>query len=309
MNRRELLKLGLSSGLLALAKPKSAQAQERRCRVVVFGADALRYDYAWQLRLTENGGLSTLQPPVLNLSGGGNSETQPGWADIWTGLPAGWHGFVRNTQRNTLPDSIHIMGKLMDEFIEHDFYAVWITGKGVGLLDGMDPLSPHYPVYKRIVLEGRPGVYLGDENRRNPDVASAASTALANAIQHQNYCCFIHFRDPDVTGHATGNSSSYEEAARRVDQYVLGLMQQLPTGVDIIYCSDHGFNFVDQGAVESAHKFAPKGMIATSFTTRHKTICRPTVGRWIYSRSGGNPDYCTATEGIPSPYAMYGVDI
>jgi hypothetical protein len=62
--------------------------------------------------------------------------TQPGWIDTWSGLPAAYHGFVKNGDRNTMPDGIHIMGKLMDEFTERDFYPVWIVGKGVGLLDG-----------------------------------------------------------------------------------------------------------------------------------------------------------------------------
>jgi hypothetical protein len=92
-----------------------------------------------------------------------------------------------------------------------------------------------------------------------------------------------------------------------VDKYIFELMKLLPPDTLIFYCSDHGFNFKQLGEVEDSHGFAPRGMVATSFgTTFFRNVTRPTVGRWIYSVSGGDPDHCVASG---FPYAMYGVDI
>jgi hypothetical protein len=251
--------------------------------------------------------LSALNRPTCSLSGGGQSVTQPGWIDIWSGLPAAYHGFVKNGDRNTMPDGIHIMGKLMDEFAERDFYAVWIVGKGVGLLDGKDLQSPHHPVYRRIVLNGSAGVYAGDANRSDREVFLQAHKALKEAVLHQNYCCFVHFHNPDVTGHSAKEPEAYYRAALSVDKYIFELMKLLPPDSLIVYCSDHGFNFKQLGEVEDSHGFAPRGMVATSFDTAFfRNVTRPTVGRWIYSVSGGDPDHCVASG---FPYAMYGVDI
>jgi hypothetical protein len=244
---------------------------------------------------------------MVSLSGGGQSVTQPGWIDIWTGLPAAYHGFVKNGDRASIAEGIHIMGKLMDEFAQDDFYAVWIVGKGVGLLDGESPESPHHPVYRRIVLEGRPGVYLGDRDRRDKEIFAKAYHGLQEAVLHENFCCFVHFHNPDVAGHLSKDPVAYYKAALSVDNYIHHLMQLLPTDAHVIYASDHGFNFTRLGEVEDSHAFAPRGMVATSFPTKlYRNVTRPTVGRWIYHLSGGDPDHCSSAL---SSYAMYGVDL
>ena len=130
--------------------------------------------------------------------------------------------------------------------------------------------------------------------------------SLLNALTHDNFCCFIHFSDPDETGHLTEKYLKYCVAALLVDQLVAQLMTLLPADVDIIYCSDHGFNFTELGEVEDNHMFAPKGMVATNFNTSYfEYVSRQSVGRLIYKRMGGNPDYC----GSKIPYALYGVDL
>jgi hypothetical protein len=91
-----------------------------------------------------------------------------------------------------------------------------------------------------------------------------------------------------------------------VDAYINRLMALLPNGTHRIYCSDHGFNFTALGEVEDSHGFAPRGMVATSFATRpYLNVTRPTLGRWIYSLAGSDPDHCRIGE---NSYAMYGVD-
>ncbi|MHC4944603.1 MAG: alkaline phosphatase family protein [Planctomycetota bacterium] len=312
MNRRTLLKTGLASlAALASLKPLKLWARAPRknsatYRVVVFGSDALRIDTAEQLRLAGAPGLSKLNPPITALSGGGFSVTQPGWASIWSGLPSWFHKSFSNGEFSQMPPKHHIMERLFYAFWGFDFFPVWITGKEK-YLTGNIPRSPHYPVYKYVNLYGLPGVYQGDKGRDNFEVYELATTAFLEALDHEHFCCFIHFQDPDYTGHLEKSYSKYYAKAEEVDQYIGQLISMLPSDVDIIYCSDHGFNFVELGAVENNHHYAPKGMVATNFPINPATHCtRESIGRLIYRRMGGNPDYCDAPD---HDYAMYGIDL
>jgi len=272
--------------------------------MVVFGADSLRIDTAqdlWQL----GPGLSKLHEPICALSGGGHSSTQPEWASVWSGVCCGLHGTYFNAKYGPMPQGMHIMRKLIDEFAEQDFFPVWITGKGMNIL-GFRPNGPHYSVYESIVLQGHPGVYFGDTERQNHEVYGLAAEALTMACTHDNFCCFIHFRDQDYTGHHYDDYAKYKNAAFQVDRYIEQLMKLIPPGTDLLYCSDHGFNFTALGEGEWGHNCAPRGMLATSFPiAEYPYVTRQSIGRLIYRRTGGDPDHCTGE----FDYAMYGVDL
>jgi hypothetical protein len=213
---------------------------------------------------------------------------------------------MSNPEYSAMPDNYHIMWKFMVSLYPYDFYPVWITGKGNNI-KGNVPDSPHYPVYNAIVNYGYQGVYQGDQARENQEVFNLASVAISEALQHEHFCCFIHFRDPDNTGHSVPSYSSYYYAAKIVDNHISQLMDLIPREVKVIYCSDHGFNFEELGEVETNHNYAPEGMMATNFPTSNIShITRQTIGRLIYKKMGGNPDSCLSGS---DPYAMYGVDI
>lgn len=311
MNRRTLLKSALAAFAgLGVSKPAKLLAGQRHpkresCKIVVFAADALRIDLAQEMHTAGAPGLSALNPPICALSGGGLSVTQPGWASIWTGMPSYYHKVMSNTQYSPMPRDYHIMKKMMNMFEGDDFYAGWVTGKG-GPLKGNEPDSPHYQVYAAINFAGHQGVYHGDKERENAEVYHLAGRALEKAVQHEKFCCFIHFREPDHVGHVTQRYAPFVEQAVEVDQYIASLMTQLPPDTDIIYCSDHGFNFEELGEVPDSHQYAPRGMVATNFATHpYDNVTRETVGRWIYTCAGGNPGHCLS---MNKPYAMYGVD-
>jgi hypothetical protein len=311
MNRRTLFKTTLAAlaavvtgtRQMIMAKPSS---RRNGVRLVVFGVDALRHDSALLLRGEGSPALASLNTPICVLSGGGYSMTQPEWASVWSGLCCVLHRTYKNNLFNAMPTDTHIMGRLMKMYPLEKFFPVWITGKGYNIKgDAFD--SPHFQVYKPIVLDGRPGVYMGDRERENEQVYTAASKALQEAITNDNFCCFIHFHDPDQTGHKKESYNEYLDAAREVDQYVYQLMQILPPDTEIIYCSDHGFNFTELGEVENNHHFAPRGMLSTNFILANAThASRQSVGRLIYKLAGGNPDFCETPSGV---YSMYGVDL
>jgi hypothetical protein len=312
MNRRTLLKTGLASlAALATFKPRKLWARVPRknssaYRLVVFGSDSLRIDTAEQLHLAGSPGISQLNPPITSLTGGGYSFTQPGWASIWSGLPSMLHKAFINPDYGAMPAKHHIMERLILGFWGHDFYPVWITGKGKNL-KGDIPRSPHYPMYAYVHVYGLPGVYHADVVRENMEVYELAAAALQEALKHDHFCCFIHFQDPDATGHLLKSYLDYYAKAEEVDQFIYQLMTMLPPDVDIIYCSDHGFNFTELGEVEDNHQFAPRGMMTTNFPLKPVTECTlQSVGRLIYRRMGGNPDSCDSPD---YNYSMYGIDL
>jgi hypothetical protein len=195
----------------------------------------------------------------------------------------------------------------MDKFLGKDFYAVWIHGKRDNIR-GNIPESPHYQVYDRIVNKNYPGVYYGEEVGLNdPLVYRLATEALTEASLHENFCCFVQFGNPDNAGHRYEDYNKYLEYAFRVDEAIYDLMQLLPDDTDIIYCSDHGFNFKSLGEIENSHMFAPKGMLTTNFPTLQTPyVCQHSIGRLIYTRSGGDPNHVDLASGT---YSMYGTDL
>jgi hypothetical protein len=287
------------------------------CRIVVFGADGLRIDYAQTLRDQGAPGLSSLNPPICAICGG-MSQTQPGWASIWSGLPSELNLAWDNSKYQRMPSGYHIMEKLIKAYEGRDLYAVWIVGKGniVGLrqrANGKFRKGSHYGVYKMIVEEGNPGVYYGDDSRDNDTVHSLASQALAEAVQHNNFIAFVQFHDPDKTGHASVRSrlpndyETYMQKALEIDNYIANLMGLLPGDTDIIYCSDHGFDFVSQGDARNHHPFSPKATLATNVSTVDTPFTsQMSIGRMIYRLAGGNPDQ---TQRLNKYYRMWGDDL
>ncbi len=282
------------------------------CRMVVFGADGLRIDSAIKMREDGAPALSSLHPPILS-SSGGLSCTQPGWATIFSGLPSERIKCWSNNRFKAMPRDYHLFKKVAKAFENRDLFLVWITGKGHNIM-GSEKESPHHAVYQFIVEEGHPGTYYGDQTREDDEVFNLAVPSLSEAVKHQNFLCFVHFRDPDSTGHqvtrkqSEGDYEIYLQSARLVDDYIFELMGLLPADTDILYCSDHGFDFMSIGEPRNGHRFAPHGMLAVNFDTLPKTdVSQPSIGRLIYKRAGGNPDWTSDKRG--TLYRLFGEDL
>jgi hypothetical protein len=292
-----------------LVRPAAAQEPGtfESCRIVVFGSDSLRIDYAQTLHDLGAPALSALNPPICATCGG-LSYTQPGWASIWSGMPSQRIKCWSNGIYERMPWRYHIVEKLCAAYLNRDLFTVWLTGKG-GNIKGRWPMeSPHRSVFKSIALDGDPGVYLGDEDRTNSDVYQRATKALSVATKKPNFLCFVHFSDPDKTGHLTKDYDTYMEKAWEVDNYIAELMDILPPATDVIYCSDHGFDFTSLGDTNTGHKCSPHGMLATNFETVPKqSVSQMAIGRLIYKRAGGNPNW--TLNNIGKSYKMFGEDL
>jgi hypothetical protein len=350
VTRRTFLKAGVAAaGALAAStcdfttKPdsklptsefvKSAYAGEPgpydSCRIVVFGSDSLRVDYAQTLRSQGALALTQLNPPIC-ASCGGLSYTQPGWASIFSGMPSERIRCWKNRHYKDMPGNFHLIEKLAKAYEGRDFFPVWITGKDRNIAgykwykafenktpqkrEKLRRKTPHHAVYELIVNNRHPGVYAGDYERDNDEVHTLATTALLEAVQHDNFLCFVHFHDPDHTGHyvvRNGIPNDYEtymDKALEVDTYIADLMNILPSNTNIIYCSDHGFGFTSQGDPQDEHACEPLGMCATNFPlTVTPYTSQLSIGRLIYRLAGGNPDY--TDRGSGSIYRMYGEDL
>ena len=80
------------------------------------------------------------------------------------------------------------------------------------------------------------------------------------------------------------------------------------------YCSDYGFNFVSLGEQGSGHIFAQGGGGGHEFSSLDvgNQVSQDSIGRLIYARAGGNPDYCLTLDratGNVGRYRMYGIDL
>lgn len=82
------------------------------------------------------------------------------------------------------------------------------------------------------------------------------------------------------------------ESAWTVDEYISKLMEMFPTETNIIYCSDHGFDFMDRGDAQNGHRYSRRGMVATNFETReYKNVCQMSIGRLTHKLAGQDPTY------------------
>lgn len=304
-----------------LVRPAAAQEPGtfESCRIVVFGLDGLRVDYAQRMWDDVSPGLRSLSRPICATCGG-LSQTQPGWASIWSGLPSQINNCWDNSVYKRMRPGHHVMEKLITAYQGRDLFAVWIVGKGniVGASQkpgGRLKKGSHYGVYRMIVEEEKEGIYFGDDSRDSQTVYSLALDALAEARTHDNFIAFVQFNDPDKVGHAAVRSKlpddfdAYMQSALEVDGYMADLMTLLPGGTKVICCSDHGFDFKSQGDARNHHEYSPYGMLATNFQIVDTPFTSQiSVGRLIYKLAGGDPDR-TRSQDTGAFYRMFGEDL
>jgi len=303
MKRREFLGGTVAlAALTAINGSVPAEAEDPiEGPIVVFGYDALAVDFALQLAAANpQGALNRMPSGIGCLTTDGFSMTQPGWCQIWHGLPAYFTGILENTDTIATINRTHIVYRIYTRRALDSL--VWITGKGrniSGFYDG-EP-GPHYEVY-RLITEGRvPGAYFGDVGRANSEVTELASLHLPTLGPRG--IGFVHYHDPDDTGHSSQSFDEYMASAVSVDNDVAMLMDLCPEGTRFILCSDHGFNFTELGDIETNHMYAPHGFIAfsdpittapTSFELRGGTVSapmfnQPTVAAKVYRHFGFDP--------------------
>jgi len=130
------------------------------------------------------------------------------------------HGF-RSTELTTL----------FDVLIDNEKMAVAVEGASM----------PFNLRNAEVVLSGdRDGNGYSDDN-----VYMNAMEVIQNSLPHLLY---IHFHEIDDMGHEYGeNSTEYEAALIRVDQYITDIVDMLPSDTLIIIIADHGMHTTPNG--------------------------------------------------------------
>jgi hypothetical protein len=202
-----------------------------------------------------------------------------------------------------MPGGYHLYSRI-EALGLSDLFPVWITGKGTNICGKRlnSQTGPHRVVRK--MCRNGAGIYYGDRARTNEAVKSLAIDALTEAVTHENFLCFIHFHDPDSTGHATKDINRYTEKTWEVDGMVADLMALLPDGTDIIACSDHGFGFKSLGDIANDHKYEPNGFVSANMPFVKNRAVQMEIGRLTYALAGGNPDRVIDIKG--SLYKLFG---
>jgi hypothetical protein len=257
--------------------------QEPDFNVLVIGWDGVQRDHFYECYNQEleqcPDGLPNLKElsnnNIFNLTiTNGATDTKAGWAQILTGYNAEITGVYDNSDFQAIPEGYSIFEKLENYFGEDNIVTFFIVGKGnhIGLFcEGDDN-----PFLKK----NSKNLYMDDDfpwcNAKkamdfsknlmgaNENVANLAIQKLEE-YKDNKFFGFIHFEDPDHTGHEYGENSAEYTLQIVDDDYWLGqIVDKLKElgiyeNTYIYIITDHGFD-----EDKSGHSNAPYGFFASN---------------------------------------------
>ncbi len=255
----------------------------------------------------------------------GNTDTKAGWSQILTGYSCQITGVYGNGKFQPIPvgysiferaekyfgpqniDTVAIVGK--KAHVDNDSprkvdYDKWLANEtkqkkvdqkkaGLGQMQGGKIVEENGQ--KFVIVPGKPW-YNASQTMdlfvnglvENEKVGERALAELEKRKDH-NFLFFIHFADPDHTGHKFGeNSQEYTDAIKSDDEWTgkiiaklkeLGLYQKTLVYVVV----DHGFNEGQKG-----HSYAPYVFLATNDPKVNRDGDRMDIAPTILERLGIN---------------------
>lgn len=248
-----------------------AQAQPAAVRVVLISLDGLRPD-AIDAAPAEN--LQALiadgsfHPEAQNDL---PSATLPNHTTMVTGLTSEHHGVLRNT---TLPGTV-------------DAETIFDVASNAGLRTGV------FVSKEKLLYLAPPDAV--DVIVYQPEIEEMTD-ALAAAIAEQPFdLLFVHYREPDSTGHANGwMSKPYLDAVRRADAQVGRVLDALDAAgvlaeTDIIVTADHGGMGIGHGLNIPENRTIPwigKGPSFAAGRTLCDTVFQPDTAATVLDLLG-----------------------
>ena len=253
----------------------------------------------------------------------GATDTKAGWTQILTGYTPETTGVWSNYVYTAIPEGYTIFERLKAHFGALGIYTGFIAGKKLNMDDqgpgretwalwaarqrfhGQDPGEPtpgrrvgigtvvaedgqlfvDYPPRPYYITATKVDLFVNGlmENRR---VGERALRTIADH-RRERFLIFVHFAEPDETGHACGeNSQEYTDAIHDDDVWLgriiarlreLGLYERT-----LVYVtSDHGF---DEGGFN--HRWAPYVFLATNDARVSRDGDRADVGPTVLKRFG-----------------------
>lgn len=257
---------------------------------IIIGWDGVQRDHFWECYNKElpecpNGlpNIKELSQDVIfnNTITNGGTSTKPGWAQILSGYNAEVTGIYSNTIFQPLPKGFSVLEKLENHFGKDNIVTLFVTGKWGNVGGRCWPGGGQpYCVTKENLDFFQNG--LG----ANHNVGNKAIELLSK-FRNDKFFAFIHFRDPDGSGHRYGeNSSQYTNMIVDVDQWLGKIVNKLKEwGIYeetyVYVTTDHGF---DEGA--DKHSNAPYGFLATDDNYLTRAGDRRDIAPTILKRYG-----------------------
>jgi hypothetical protein len=249
---------------------------EPEFNVLVIGWDGVQRDHFYECYNQELSECPDGLPNLKELSNNnifnmtitnGATDTKAGWAQILTGLNAEKTGVYDNNYFQAIPEGYSIFEKLENYF---DIVTFFIVGKGnhIGLFcEGEQSQSKK----NKIITEDFPWCnakkaidFSQNALGENENVGTLALEKIEE-YKDNKFFGFIHFEDPDHTGHEYGeNSEEYTEQIVDDDHWLGQIIDKLKElgiyeNTYIYVITDHGF---DEG--KSGHSNAPYTFFATN---------------------------------------------
>lgn len=198
---------------------------------------------------------------IVGLESVSRTCTKPAHAIMLTGLGPNSTRVYDNRKWQQMPAGLSVIERLIAHF-GPEFKTFWTSGKAehVGGDDGK--------VFETVVsacFRRQP------DADRHPD--ETGEKAIKWIIKHGSDpgLWFIHFREPDATGHTYGEGSpEYTAAIIHLDDWLGQIMRVCPSDMALMVTTDHGFDIGGphivnaDGASKYSHKYAPKAWVASN---------------------------------------------
>ncbi len=249
--------------------------------IIVVGWDGTQRDHFFECYNRELPECAAGLPNIAGLSNdtiyrstttNASTSTKPGWAQLFSGYDAEVTGIWDLAIYQPIPEGYSVFEKIETHFGPENVVTMFISAKG----DHTGDVCVGEVTYDRqgnLIIEelGQPWCYASDHidyfelNRlRNGDIGNRA-LELLEAHQHDLFFALFLFRDPDVTGHLSGeNSVEYSRRLLELDGWLGQIRAKVQAlGISdktLIYVvTDHGF---DEG--KTNHLNAPYGFFASN---------------------------------------------
>lgn len=236
------------------------------------------------------------QLPNLTALAGANNErifamenlavtvTKPAWTVILTGYTADQNYVLWGPHYEEVPLKRFLFGRLESHYGSNNIYSAWISSKPKPLnLSQGEPFYRIWKAYEEGYIE-----YVNWENPLSPEEATTVMlTVLPQAITYPRFFLFVHFKEPDASGHKFGQGSpEYLDAIRRCDDGLGELLDFLDSNHlmenTLIYVvTDHSFN-----RASNYHNCAPMCFLATNDTEIKRRGNLRDIALTIYHRLG-----------------------
>ena len=289
MNRRSFLRnVGVGLGCLALS-PRIARCSEikttsKLAMIIWDGCERTRVKQLMRDGYLPNLSMLASQGSIVELHAGARTCTKPGHAAILTGYGPYTTGVWENTMWTQIPHGLSILERLYENF-GSTFNEFWTSGKSEQVGAGPGKVFSNAIRY---CLR-----YDNDDDREMDRTGTRAVKWINNHKASPGFW-FIHFREPDFSGHHYGEGSAeYSEAIINLDSWLGEIVNVAPADMAIMVLTDHGFDIGgfhklnQKGELRYAHFHAPKAWIACN---------RP------LARCGNLLDVA------PTVYEIYGID-